>query len=90
MAVFLVLEESLHGNIFVINTDHLCLLSVFKNTEDLAMKLKSSLLPSVKGESSEKKEKKERAPAADTRPSPDHDPLRIPPRAPATAHPPNW
>ncbi|KAI4902867.1 hypothetical protein NFI96_020693 [Prochilodus magdalenae] len=64
--------------------------SVFKNTADLAKKLKSSLLPAAKVESAERKERRERAPAADTRPSPDHDPLRIPPRVPPTAHPPNW
>ncbi|KAG9277937.1 proteasome inhibitor PI31 subunit [Astyanax mexicanus] len=61
--------------------------SVFKNTEDLVKKLKSSLLPAAK---TEKKEKRERPPAADTRPNPDHDPLRIPSRVPPTARPPNW
>ncbi|KAL7891872.1 hypothetical protein AOLI_G00013480 [Acnodon oligacanthus] len=64
--------------------------SVFKNTEDLTKKLKSSLLPAAKGESSERRERRERDPAADTRPRPDHDPLRIPHRVPPTAHPPNW
>ncbi|XP_066520565.1 proteasome inhibitor PI31 subunit [Hoplias malabaricus] len=67
--------------------------SVFKNTQDLEKKLKTSLLPAAKGERSDKKERndrKERAPASNTQPKPDHDPLRIPPRVPPTAHPPNW
>ncbi|XP_026860801.1 proteasome inhibitor PI31 subunit [Electrophorus electricus] len=64
--------------------------SVFKNTEDLAKKLKSSLLPAMKREGSERTEKKARAPYADVQSNPDQDPLRLPHRAPLTAHPPNW
>lgn len=63
--------------------------SVFKNTEDLAKKVKTKLLPSVKGEGGKKAEKKsERNPLADTQPD---DPLRIPTRAPASSsRQPNW
>ncbi|XP_076869925.1 proteasome inhibitor PI31 subunit [Brachyhypopomus gauderio] len=64
--------------------------SVFKNTEDLAKKLKSSLLPARKREASEKTEEQAKAPAPDMHRRPDRDPLSIPARAPPTAHPPNW
>ncbi|XP_028854448.1 proteasome inhibitor PI31 subunit [Denticeps clupeoides] len=53
--------------------------SVFRNTDDLAQKVKSNLLPSPKVESCKKTEKKsKRDTAAVTRP--DIDPLRIPQR----------
>ncbi|KAJ8259210.1 hypothetical protein COCON_G00182220 [Conger conger] len=61
---------------------------VFKNTEELAKKVKSGLLPpdlKVKGESSKKAEKR---PSVD--PQPDRDPLLIPPRNPHTGRQPHW
>ncbi|KAJ8260380.1 hypothetical protein GJAV_G00181450 [Gymnothorax javanicus] len=60
----------------------------FKNSEELAKKVQSGLLPSaspVKGESSRKVGKRH---SAD--PQPDHDPLLIPPRNPHTGRQPHW
>lgn len=59
--------------------------SVFRNTEDLAGKVKSRLLPS---ESRKKAGRK-----SDRDPEPDttqEDPLRIPPRAPPSSRTPDW
>ncbi|XP_076123897.1 proteasome inhibitor PI31 subunit [Alosa pseudoharengus] len=61
--------------------------SVFKNTEDLAKNVKIKLLPSVKGESSKKAEKKRDDPPAYSKTD---DPLRIPTRAPSSSRQPNW
>lgn len=66
-------------------------LSVYKNTEDLAKKLNSSLLPTVKEEGSLKKEKKEKY--KETHPLQDRDVPFIPTRAgiPSTAlNPRHW
>ncbi|XP_027002075.1 proteasome inhibitor PI31 subunit [Tachysurus fulvidraco] len=62
--------------------------SVYKNTGDLAKRLNSSLLPTVKDQGSVMKERRERC--TDTQPKPEHDPLRIPTRHPPAAYPPNW
>ncbi|KAF5899344.1 RIPOR family member 3 isoform X1, partial [Clarias magur] len=62
--------------------------SVYKNTEDLAKKLNSSLLPALKEEGNLRKRKEERF--TDTQPQPGCDPLRIPPRDPPSRVQPNW
>ncbi|XP_036387476.1 proteasome inhibitor PI31 subunit [Megalops cyprinoides] len=66
--------------------------SVFKNTEELAKKVKSKLLPSDpshKGESSKKVEKRHLRESTEEI-LPDKDPLLIPPRNPQTGRQPYW
>ncbi|KAG9335104.1 hypothetical protein JZ751_005667 [Albula glossodonta] len=66
--------------------------SVFKNTEELAKKVKSELLPpdsSSKGECSKKAEKRPLKKSSPD-PEPDRDPLLIPPRNPHTGRQPQW
>ncbi|KAF4083591.1 hypothetical protein AMELA_G00143710 [Ameiurus melas] len=62
--------------------------SVYKNIEDLAKRLNSSLLPAVKLEGSVRKETREKFTA--TQPQPDHDPLCIPTRGSPALYPPHW
>ncbi|XP_045079037.1 proteasome inhibitor PI31 subunit isoform X2 [Coregonus clupeaformis] len=61
--------------------------SVFKNTEDLAQKVKSQLLPSAPAP--RKKDKKSKRETTDDSQS-DSDPLHIPTRHPQTSRQPNW
>ncbi|CAB1354321.1 unnamed protein product [Coregonus sp. 'balchen'] len=61
--------------------------SVFKNTEDLAQKVKSQLLPSAPAP--RKKHKKSKRETTDDSQS-DSDPLHIPTRHPQTSRQPNW
>ncbi|KAK3557154.1 hypothetical protein QTP70_024719 [Hemibagrus guttatus] len=61
--------------------------SVYKNTEDLAKRLKSSLLPAVKDDGIVRKARRERF--TDTQPQPDHDPLCVPTRNPRASYPQN-
>ncbi|XP_051567815.1 proteasome inhibitor PI31 subunit-like [Myxocyprinus asiaticus] len=64
--------------------------SVFKNTEELTKKLKSSLLPSEKDELQAKTEKKRESERATNSRDSNSDPLLIQTRVPPTRHPPNW
>ncbi|KAF7711362.1 proteasome inhibitor PI31 subunit [Silurus meridionalis] len=61
---------------------------VYKNTEDLVRRMKSSLLPAVKEEKSVRKERKDRF--KDSESQPERDPLRIPSRGPPASYTPNW
>ncbi|XP_051997005.1 proteasome inhibitor PI31 subunit-like [Xyrauchen texanus] len=63
--------------------------SVFKNTEELTKKLKSSLLPSEKDVQAKTEKKRESERASNSRDS-NSDPLLIQTRVPPTRHPPNW
>uniref|UniRef100_A0A8C2GJ62 Proteasome inhibitor PI31 subunit n=1 Tax=Cyprinus carpio TaxID=7962 RepID=A0A8C2GJ62_CYPCA len=64
--------------------------SVFKNTDELITKLKSSLLPTEKEERQGKTEKKTESERASHLRDPLSDPLLIPTRGPPGRHPPNW
>ncbi|ROL50623.1 Proteasome inhibitor PI31 subunit [Anabarilius grahami] len=64
--------------------------SVFKNTDELAAKLKSSLLPTKKEERQGKTEKKTERERASNLRDPHRDPLLIPTRGPSNRQPPNW
>ncbi|XP_056606598.1 proteasome inhibitor PI31 subunit isoform X2 [Triplophysa dalaica] len=64
--------------------------SVFKNTDELIIKLKSSLLPPEKEERQEKNERKRESEKASNLRDSNNDPLLIPHRAPPTRHPPDW
>lgn len=64
--------------------------SVFKNTDELIMKLKSSLLPTEKEERQGKTEKKTERERASNLRDPLSDPLLIPTRGPPRRHPPDW
>ncbi|TRY77733.1 hypothetical protein DNTS_027899 [Danionella cerebrum] len=64
--------------------------SVFKNTDELTAKLKSSLLPSKNDNPSGKSEKKKDTKKASNLRDPDSDPLLIPTRGRPSRHPPDW
>lgn len=67
-----------------------CSFSVFKSTDELIMKLKSSLLPTEKEERQGKTEKKTERERASNLRDPLSDPLLIPTRGPPRRHPPDW
>uniref|UniRef100_A0A672SKJ2 Proteasome inhibitor PI31 subunit n=1 Tax=Sinocyclocheilus grahami TaxID=75366 RepID=A0A672SKJ2_SINGR len=67
-----------------------CSFSVFKNTDELITKLKSSLLPPKKEERQGKTEKKTKSERVSNLRDPHSDPLLIPTRGPPSRHPPNW
>lgn len=62
--------------------------SVYKNTDDLVLSLKSSLLPTLKEERRVRSERRERF--THTQPQSTHDPLFVPTRGPPASYPPNW
>lgn len=63
---------------------------MFKNTDELAVKLKSSLLPTKKEERQGKTEKKTESERTSNLRDPHRDPLLIPTRGPSNRQPPNW